>query len=317
MLGSSTPIRHSVRARSRWLSSWARTSAISSCGTVATHEDPERVEQGVPEVVVAEQLAVVVEADPAVVAEQAPVVQRDPEGEQQREQAEDREDEEERRDEGVAGDLLAARAAAGSGAGLEPGRCRPAFRSVCSRGSCLGVESGRPAGPALKRRDGPAGRVTRTRSRSRGQPAAASASETAVAQPSSARLLAVLDAAHRILDRIAHRLVLRAEEDRLEAAGAGHEELSDRGVAEVLVGEALERRRRRRASGWTAGCRPPRRPPSGRRRWSGSRPARSRGPGACSTVGTARNEPPQLPPPPGTVAMSHLPAFSSPACSLM
>ena len=81
------------------------------------HEDPDRVEHRVPEVVVAHQVPVVVESGPGVVAEQAPVVQRDPEGEQQREQAEDREDDEERRDEGVAGHLLAARSAAGSGAG--------------------------------------------------------------------------------------------------------------------------------------------------------------------------------------------------------
>ena len=53
-------------------------------------------------------------------------MQRDPEGEQQREQPEDREDDEERRDERVAGQLLAARPAAGSGAD-RPGRCRPAL----------------------------------------------------------------------------------------------------------------------------------------------------------------------------------------------
>src|SRR4051812_8005336 len=34
-------------------------------------------------------------------------------------------------------------------------------------------------------------------------------------------------------------------------------------------------------------------------------------------VGTARNEPPQLPLPPGTVAMSHLPEAASPAWPLM
>ena len=162
-------------------------------------------------------------------------MQRDPEGEQQREQPEDREDQEERRDERVAGHLLAARSAAGPGAGPELGRCRAGAPVSVLTWLLPGWESGRPAGPACR-----GGRTRRpshgTRSRTRGQPAAASASLTAVAQPSSARLLAVLDAAHRVLDRVAHRLVLRAEVDRLEAAGTGHEELADRGVAEVLVG---------------------------------------------------------------------------------
>ena len=100
-IGSSTPIRRNVRPRSFWLSRLARTSANSSCGTVASTSMPTVLSDRVPEVGVREQGRVVVEADELARAADVPVVQRHPGRVAEREQPEDREDHEERRDEQV------------------------------------------------------------------------------------------------------------------------------------------------------------------------------------------------------------------------
>ena len=170
--------------------------------------------------------------------------------------AEDREDQEERRDEQRSGAPLLVQAPRQAGAAATGRGCGAAGRRA---GVSVQSSSGSPregAGGAVGaragchwRRGSPPARRSRPGSRlgvgDRRGPAGGGVE------------LALLDAAQGVLDRVAHRLVLGAEVDRLQAGRPGHEDLADRGVAEVLVGRVLQRRVVVEPSGRTAGCRPP------------------------------------------------------------
>ena len=233
------PSARSVRARSRWLSSWARTSASSSCGTVASTKMPRVLTSAFQKSSSRSSSRVVVQADPAcgrpAGSSRAARPRRCTASGNSPKM---REEDEERRDERVAAATVSRRcrprlAAARGRERVHAGRCSLAGGQA--RSDVVADGGGR-------RRRGPAARRAEPSRSGRLSLPRPSASSTAVGPALVGGLLAALDAAEGVLDRVAHRLVLGAEVDRLEAARTGDEDLADRGVAEVRVRRVLDGR---------------------------------------------------------------------------